>query len=247
MLTQFFGNIKPDGSSDTTYTNSGNFTSSWNASTGQYEIKLDRYIAARPLVFVDLEENAGWGTAYYQTQGTSLDTETNQYTVYVSIKESGGTAVQWRFAFSIKVGSIIRKDVGAENSLDVIPEIISFGTNATPVLKLSAEIPGTLLPIGLDTGTLLPITTDPANSSFTLQLSTTSITHGSDTYSVAGYTYSGGNNEPTLWTDGAYPITLPEQAGLFSPFQRFVILATNDTTGAVLRSDPLIDVEKKGS
>lgn len=208
----FYGGVTNDGNVDTGMANSNNWTVSYQ-SRGFYKISLNEYIHYRPLVTVvphqnaqqalspriayasSVQANSQWSiyvnTAYQTTPGTAPSTGSSGSPAHThTYSYNYFTAVNLSFCFSVRSGMTRVFNVDPANTtITLIPSVVTF--NNRKVLVLSTDY--SKLQIGsssfyLDKGTeLLGV-----GSELDLKLSTSSVSDGTYTWNLTGWTYGGG-------------------------------------------------------
>lgn len=231
-----YGTITSGGDIDTTSAFSNDFSVS-KTGTGTYVITFLEWMGCKPALTItpiNSSPTDGYSAVY------TIPTTSGRYQATVQMYHSTSRA-DVSFSFESRGGHALT--FTAPTSLTLTPSVITF--EGTPVLVLSAtinlKINGTLqlFHTYLDKGTSLL----GVGTSMKLSLSTTTVTSGNNTWTLTGYTYSGGTaTTGTAW-EGANAASTTLSIGTGGPIttpELFVIKGKPVNSGPTLSTDPLV-------
>lgn len=226
---------------DTTSAFSNDFTvSKPSNTTGQYVITFLEWMGSKPALTIT-PINGSPSNGYSAVYSFSTDSY-GRYYANVTIYHSTSKANE-SFAFELRSGHALA--FTAPGTLTLTPSVISFGSPSTLILVLQAtitlDINGTSQSFTtyLDKGTSLL----GVGTTMTLSLGRTSVTSGSNTWDLTGYTYSGGTaTTGTAWDGSSTTLSISTGGPVTTP-ELFVIKGTprsGNTNKSTLSTDPLV-------
>lgn len=236
-----YGTITSSGTIDTAFSFSNDFiVSKISGTTGQYVITFLEWMGSKPALIIT-PINSSPNNGYSAVYSTSTDSH-GRCNANVAIY-NGTNKANESFAFESRSGHALA--FNAPGTLTLTPRVISFGSPSTQILVLSATITLKINGVSqsfttdLDKGTSLL----GMGTTMTLSLGATSVTSGSNTWTLTGYTYSGGTaTTGTAWAGSSTTLSISTGGPVTTP-ELFVIKGTpgpNNTNKSTLSTDPLV-------
>ncbi len=245
MLPQFYGTINADGTTDESAASSANFSPS-KTGTSTYQIVFDTWIAYKPTVSVT-GLNVSGQTSEFPSYWLTQDPNNKQYTLSVKMHDhsSGGKDAASPFSFTAVTGTNISMQMDSTTTVTLVPNIIAFGGNSTPILTLQAQANGQNYPIDAATALLINVPQNQSATDIKFQLSQATCEYNGDTFNLKGYTNGPTMAQAQAWPETTWTTLAVPDPGTRSAFDEFTVVAT-DNQGNVLWADPIVRLRKTG-